>query len=154
MAKFKRSQVFIKRGFQVQLILKFVLLILAGSVISTSILYFAASRDLSTSYFSAHQTIKSTGDLLLPSIILSNLVSILLIAAATVYVTLYISHKIAGPLFKIEKLMKQIGDGDLTVDCSLRGGDELVALSEGMEKMVQGLKEKIAKNDPSEFKLE
>ncbi len=149
-----RKIVMIKREFQIRLILKFVLLVLLGSLLSGLMLYWLASRDLARSYFSAHQAIQSTWQVLLPSILISGAVSVVLTAAATIYMTLYISHRIAGPLYKVEQLLRRVGEGDLTAQCRFRQHDELEGLGEGFNAMVAGLREK-ARSHPSElFKLE
>ena len=148
-----RKTVLIKKRFQFRLMAKFVLLVLAGSLISGTMLYFMASRDLVNSYFSAHQAIRGTRDILLPSIILSGAVSAVLIAAATAYVTLYVSHRIAGPLYKVEQLLRRIGEGDLTVECRFRKNDELAGLGEALNEMTAGLREKLRAGGDG-FKLE
>jgi nitrogen fixation/metabolism regulation signal transduction histidine kinase len=43
--------------------------------------------------------------------------------------TIFLSHKIAGPLYRFEALCDQIGDGQLEMDISLRENDQLQELS-------------------------
>ena len=148
-----RKIVLIKKEFQYRLILKFIVLVLAGAVISGTMLYFMASRDLVSSYLSAHQAIRSTRDILLPSILVSGAVSVVLIAAATAYVTLYVSHKIAGPLYKVEQILRRIGEGDLTVECHFRRHDELASLGEAVNDMTASLREKIGRGAIQEFRF-
>ena len=38
---------------------------------------------------------------------------------------IYFTHKVAGPVYKMKRLLKQVGKGDLHVDARLRKGDEL-----------------------------
>jgi methyl-accepting chemotaxis protein len=53
---------------------------------------------------------------------------------------IYITHKIAGPVFKMTRLLKQVGDGNLHVDARLRKGDELRDFFETFTRMVGGLR--------------
>ena len=54
---------------------------------------------------------------------------------------IYFTHKVAGPVFKMKRLLKQVGDGHLHVDARLRKGDERVDFFETFTQMVQGLRQ-------------
>jgi methyl-accepting chemotaxis protein len=54
---------------------------------------------------------------------------------------IYITHKVAGPVYKMTRLLKQVGDGNLHVDARLRKGDELRDFFEAFTRMVRGLRE-------------
>ena len=56
---------------------------------------------------------------------------------------LFISHKIAGPLYKFEMIARQIGSGNLQVNTNLRRLDQLKDLSIAFNDMTTGLREKI-----------
>jgi nitrogen fixation/metabolism regulation signal transduction histidine kinase len=50
------------------------------------------------------------------------------------------THKIAGPIFKMKRLLRQVGEGKLVVREKLRKGDELQHFFETFEKMVEDLR--------------
>jgi len=50
------------------------------------------------------------------------------------------THKIAGPIFKMKRLLRQVGEGKLIVREKLRKGDELQHFFEAFEKMVEDLR--------------
>jgi nitrogen fixation/metabolism regulation signal transduction histidine kinase len=50
------------------------------------------------------------------------------------------THKIAGPIFKMKRLLRQVGEGKLVVRERLRKGDELVHFFEVFEQMVETLR--------------
>ena len=54
---------------------------------------------------------------------------------------IYFTHKVAGPVFKMKRLLKQVGDGHLHVDARLRRGDELIDFFETFTRMVEGLRQ-------------
>ncbi|WP_437737061.1 HAMP domain-containing protein [Sorangium sp. So ce1335] len=68
------------------------------------------------------------------------------------------THKIAGPIFKMKRLLRQVGEGKLVVRERLRKGDELQHFFEAFEKMVEDLRArqqaKIAKMDAILEKIE
>ncbi len=64
---------------------------------------------------------------------------ILLMAIASIF----ISHKIAGPIYRFEKVAMSIGEGDLTTKFRLRKGDEFKDLADALEDMERSLRYKI-----------
>lgn len=51
-----------------------------------------------------------------------------------------ITHKVAGPIFKMKRLLKEVGDGKLVVPGRLRKGDELVEFFDVFATMVEKLR--------------
>jgi ABC-type multidrug transport system fused ATPase/permease subunit len=54
---------------------------------------------------------------------------------------IYFTHKVAGPVFKMKRLLKQVGGGDLYVQARLRKGDELRDFFETFTRMVSDLRQ-------------
>ena len=65
-------------------------------------------------------------------------VSLLIVASACVVaiVTMFIIHRIAGPLFRVKCVMRQIEEGVLPQRVKFRKGDELQDVAMGIEKAV------------------
>lgn len=57
--------------------------------------------------------------------------------------SILISHKFAGPIYRFEKIFKQISEGDLTQLIDLRRGDELLELKDTINCMISNLQKKI-----------
>jgi methyl-accepting chemotaxis protein len=53
---------------------------------------------------------------------------------------IYFTHKVAGPVYKMKRLLGQVGQGNLRVDARLRKGDELRDFFEAFQKMVANLR--------------
>ncbi len=141
--RYKRRNYFIKKEFQAKFILKFCLILLGGIVLSTGLLL-AFSRDtLTTSFDHSRLVVENTGLALLPSIIYTNLITLGLITLAAIVVTLFASHKIAGPMFRIEKELKSIGAGKLDRQISFRQNDQAVEIAESLNEMTKKLHEKV-----------
>jgi len=51
-----------------------------------------------------------------------------------------LSHKIAGPAFRIEKTLKEIGKGNFDINIQLRKFDELKGIAEAVNEMAADLK--------------
>jgi nitrogen fixation/metabolism regulation signal transduction histidine kinase len=54
---------------------------------------------------------------------------------------IYFTHKVAGPIYKMKRLLKQVGRGNLRVEARLRKGDELQDFFDAFTQMVAGLRD-------------
>jgi len=140
---YRRKQHFIKKGYQTRFILKFCLLVLVGAVISTTLLYVFAQGSLTSTYANSRLTVRTTSTAILPSVIYTNLITLGLISLATIMVVLYVSHKIAGPLYRFEKELSDIAEGDLTKVIYLRKNDEVTDMAESLNRMTASLRERL-----------
>lgn len=140
----KRRHYFIKKGFQFHFILKFCLLLLAGVILSTALLFFFNQDTLTSSFQNSRLEIKSTAMSILPALLYTNLITLLIVSAATIAVTLFVSHKIAGPMFRIEKGLAEAGGGDLTHRINFRKKDQMQVLADSFNIMTASLADKIS----------
>jgi len=72
----------------------------------------------------------------------SALILRLLVGALAIFIlSIFASHKIAGPIHRIKNAAHSIRDGDLSVDLgSLRAGDELIELAQAVDEAVAKLR--------------
>lgn len=54
---------------------------------------------------------------------------------------IYFTHKVAGPVFKMKRLLRHVGKGSLRVEARLRKGDELQDFFDAFTQMVAGLRD-------------
>ncbi len=139
-----RKTYFIKKDFQVRFILKFCLLLVAGVVVSTGLLFFFSRDSLTSSFQHSRLVVENTSQAILPTVIYTSLVTMGILAIATVIVTLFISHKIAGPMFRFEQDLKEIGNGNLSKKVILRKKDQATAMAACINDMTTGLHEKVS----------
>jgi nitrogen fixation/metabolism regulation signal transduction histidine kinase len=55
---------------------------------------------------------------------------------------IFITHRVAGPIYKMKLLLKQVADGKMKVQARLRKGDELQAFFDVFAQMVDKLRER------------
>lgn len=140
---YTRSHYFIKKDFQTKFILKFCLLLLAGVIVSTGLLFVFSRDTLTSSFQDSKLVIENTAMAILPNVVYTGLITLALLAIATIIVTLFISHRIAGPMFRFEKELKEIGEGDLTKKVSLRKKDQTQELADCINDMTASLRGKV-----------
>jgi len=80
--------------------------------------------------------VESQQRILLVGLIAGLAVLVIAIGLAGIVVT----HRVAGPIFKMKRLLRQIGEGKLVVRERLRKGDELQHFFETFERMVEDLR--------------
>jgi signal transduction histidine kinase len=71
------------------------------------------------------------------------LLSLVLITPLVVVIGIYASHKIAGPIYRIEKYLSAMAGGDLSIPLTLRKNDELVSLANGINNVADTMKASI-----------
>jgi len=136
----RRHQRYIKRSFQRRFIIQFCLLMVLGCLAFGAGLYLYATRTLTTAFIDSKLRVMSTAQFLLPALAICTLAvaaALALLAAARL---LFFSHRIAGPLYRLEKTAQAIGNGDLSAEVRLRRGDELQDFAHSMDGMAADLR--------------
>jgi hypothetical protein len=136
----KRRTIFIKKAFQGRFILYVLLLILLSGACSALLIYWITGGDLQAQSLTAHTNVLNALKHLGFSIFIGNLCSLLIAGGVTIFVVLFSSHKIAGPLYRIEKWCEQIGDGHLDTITPLREHDQLQELGGAFAAMTTKLR--------------
>jgi methyl-accepting chemotaxis protein len=136
-----RKNYFIEKKFQAKFILKFSLLIIAAGILTIGILYFLTSRSSTVSFVNSRVVVKTTADFILPLLIQTIAVVVIVIGLATILVTLFISHKIYGPLYPFKKVMERLAEGDFSDEFRLRHSDQLKELASAFNNMITKLRE-------------
>jgi len=143
-SKNRRKNYYIDKQFQAKFILKFCSLIVIGSAMSSLIIYAMSTATVTTTFENSRLTIKSTADFILPAIALSSGISVILISLTAIIITLFTSHKIAGPLYRLNKDVQELLRGNLKTEFNLRVTDEVKPLAESLNVMASTLRERIS----------
>ncbi|MDD4879768.1 MAG: methyl-accepting chemotaxis protein [Candidatus Omnitrophica bacterium] len=134
--KNRRRNYFIKKKFQASFIVKFCLLLILACLIMSAISLLLTKETVTTSFEGLRLIVKSTADYILPVLASSGMIAVVLVSLATIAVLLFISHRIYGPIYRLEKDVTEIGKGNLTVEVRLREHDEFKGLGEIINDMV------------------
>ncbi len=145
--RYRRKTYFIQKMFQAKFIFAFLLLVIIGSIISGIIFYLKANTYLGYHYGMAHIKIEKTGEILQPALFISYGIGVVLIGFATIILTIFISHKIAGPLYRFERSAEEIGKGNLTLVTQLRESDQAKDLANAFSRMTNDLRKKLIEID-------
>ena len=136
----RRANYFIKQEFQARFILKFCALIIAACLMMGIMVYFFSTRTITASFENLSFVARSTANFILPTLIFSTLIAAIIISLSCIAVVLFISHRIAGPLYHIERSISAIAKGDLTIDTTLRSSDEIKVMADRLNDMVKKIR--------------
>ncbi len=149
----KRRNYFIDRNFQTKFILKFCLLVFFGGLLTITGLYLLASRSTTVSVVNSRVVVRTTADFILPILIQTVIVVTLIVSLATIIVTLFVSHKIAGPLYRFKKAMKDLEEGDFSSDFHIRHLDQLQGLAGDFNNTIQRIRQELRQIKSNFFTL-
>src|SRR3989337_574121 len=111
---FRRRNYFIKKKFQVNFTVKFLIIILIEAFLAAGLFLYMSKGTLTTGYLGSELRIARTYDFFLPMLLLSNLIIVGISAVIGIAVFIFLSHRIAGPLYRFENILDAIKKGDLT----------------------------------------
>ena len=140
----KRRKYYINREFQSKFIIKFCVLIALACLIFGALVYLLSMTSSTTAFENSRLVIKSTADFLLPVMILTAIITTVIISLAVISVTLFLSHKIAGPAYRFERAAQEVTEGNLSFQVKLRSADQLQFVAESMDAMVKSLNTRIS----------
>ncbi len=136
-------------GFQI----KFILAMAIGALLTTLAIYFYLDQGLGSNYFDALVTLSTVESALTSSLVITFCLQLFLIFILTLGLTLFVSHKIAGPIFRYEDSLARMLEGDLRNDVRTRDGDQLKSLVESMNLWQNSLRTIYAKANQLEREM-
>jgi len=120
----------IDRRYVIGLLLRLFVNFAVGVGILFLILFFALSRPLPGDYAGIYQALRSLSPFLRPVLAVSVMIYALLACGSTSALCVYILHKVAGPLYRMELVLDQYRSGGPTRTVSFRHGDQILALAQ------------------------
>ena len=131
---FRRRNYFIKKKFQVNFTVKFLIIILIEAFLAAGLFLYLSKGTLTTGYSGSELKIARTYDFFLPMLLLSNLIIVGISAVIGIAVLIFLSHRIAGPLYRFENILNSIKKGDLTQRFKLRENDQFAELANSIKE--------------------
>ncbi|MFA5271908.1 MAG: hypothetical protein WC412_06190 [Candidatus Omnitrophota bacterium] len=139
----QRRNYFIDKTFQAKFILKFCVIVIVASLAIGGLLLLLASNSTTVAIENTKVTVKTTADFIFPFLIQTLLVVTAFSAISVVFLTLFVSHKIAGPLYRLKKEIEKVSEGNLAANFQIRTNDQLKNLAMSLTTMSGYLKDKI-----------
>ncbi len=131
MEKLTRKTIFIKKDLQVKFILFILLSVLFGMVLF-GYQFLTFLQDIFKDHPTLLQRVYEEGPKLIYPLIIKSTIFFALLAM----VSALLSHRIAGPIYHIERICREIKKGDKQARVRLRQGDALADLAEEFNSML------------------
>jgi len=156
-----RRQYLINPDFQVKFIAKFCLIVIVATAILSSIVLWLADNSTTVTIENTKVSVKNTVDFIYPVLFQSFVVAIIFSAISVGILTLLMTHRVAGPLFRLKRELIRVQEGDLSSDFKIRGKDQLGDFAEELRKSFsfvraelvsarEGIDRASAETDPAE----
>ena len=135
----------VETGFKLKFMLTFCLITITAVSMASLLFYFLTYRELSHDYGEAFFTLQSVKRAIFPLLFASiqSITLLTVVSIAIAVISLFFSHKIAGPLYRFEKSMEAVGSGDLTCVVRLRAGDQFMRIEKTMCTSINSMNQKI-----------
>lgn len=138
--KRRKLNLSIKQGMQIRLFLKVFIIILTAIIISGLIYWLGSHQEVASTYRQFHVQLDNFKALIFPMVIIGTMAGLVV----ALILTLFFPQYLTGPLYRIEKVLDMMADGDLS-ECqlNLRSGDEMKDLAGQVTKMMKKMKERV-----------
>lgn len=144
MADQRRRILLIDRKFQYALIGRLLLVQLLLLLVTVVALWTFLDSEIGTTLSRAHITVTSVRELLWPVLATIAGVNALVAIGITFVVVLVASHRIAGPLYRVQSALSALEQGDLAPLTSIREHDQTGPLAAQLASTVRQVAEDVA----------
>jgi methyl-accepting chemotaxis protein len=139
----RRRNYFIKKDLQGKYIFSFFIFVVAGSIIFTLIFSLLSSNTMTIVYDNYKLQIGRTPLMLMKEILSAQWIFIVAGGFLVVILSMFLTHRFAGPLFRFEKSIEEITKGNLNFLIYLRAKDEGKELAEKINILIDMLSSNI-----------
>ena len=118
----------IETQYKLSFAIKLGVILLISSIASVFVFQNFVRNETGASYKSTWFVVKSVRDFLFPSLWFSVTILTLLLAIGTIVVSIFVSHKIAGPIYRLEKALDDFKKG-FFYKITLRAKDQITPVA-------------------------
>ena len=136
--KFKRTQYWVSGKFQGKYVGIILLLTFLTAALCSYVVYYTSMISFGEKLANIYPQGRLVSTVNMINIRI--MVSILLVSPLVALIGIYLSHKIAGPIFRMERFMSDMASGNFTGKLVLREGDELLMLADGINRLTESMK--------------
>jgi len=140
---YRRTQYFIAKKFQLKYVGMILLLVSLTAVMCSYVTYYTMMLTMGDKLANVYPQGRLIA--IVNMVNFRILLSMLLVTPLIIMIGIYASHKIAGPIYRIEKFLGLMANGDLSLTLTLRKNDELASLAGGINRFVESVKSAMKK---------
>ena len=137
-ARYRRKQYLVAKRFQLKYAGLILLLVLLTGILCSYVVYYTAILLLGDKLANVYPQGRLVS--IVNMVNFRILLSLLIVAPFVVMIGIYASHRIAGPIYRIEKFLDSMAAGEFTSALTLRKNDELINLANGINRLTDSIK--------------
>ena len=139
--KFKRTQYLISTKFQLKYVSQILLLMFLTAVLCSFVVYYTGMIVLGEKLASVYPQGRLMAILTMVNIRV--FFSVILVSPLVAIIAILLSHRIAGPIYRIESFLTSMASGNLAYRLTLRQGDEFMNIADKINLLIDSLKSTI-----------
>jgi signal transduction histidine kinase len=136
----KRRTYLIDKKFQLGFIFKFCLVVVISSILIGGILLGLSQNSTTVAIVDTKVVVKKTADFIFPIALQTIILVTIFSSLAVIILAGLVSHRIAGPLYRMRKEIDGLKEGDLCRNFTIRTKDQLQGLAQSLNDMGAVLK--------------
>lgn len=136
--KFKRTKYLIATKFQLRYVGIILLLMSVTAIVCSYVIYYTVMVLMGEKLSNVYPQGRLIA--IINTVNMRIVLSLLIITPIVTAIGIYLSHKIAGPIYRIEKFLGDMAAGNLASRIVLRKGDELMSVAEKINTLNESLK--------------
>jgi len=140
-AKYTRKQYFTAARFQLKYVGLILLLMFLTGAMCAYVVYYTTMLLLGEKLANVYPQGRLISMVKLVN--LQILFSLILVTPLVALIGIFLSHRIAGPINRMEKFLANMAAGDITSRLVLRSKDEMIRLADGINLVVDSLRVKV-----------
>lgn len=134
--RWRRRNYFIKKELQGRYIFNFFIFVIAGSILFSLIFSYLSFNTLTVVYKDYNLQIGKTPLILFKEILSAHWIFIFTIGISIVIISMFLTHRFAGPMYRFEKSVEEMINGNFNFEIRLRKRDEGKELAEKMNQLI------------------
>ena len=151
---FSRRTLLIKGSFQIKFVAWFIALLAIITAATGIALYLFGSQQIETAFASSGFTVDKILQTFKLMIVISQVTGLVTISLAAIFMVILFSHRLAGPLYRLEQSVEDVVGGRLDFSVTFRKNDELIPLKTAFNTMLATFTEHFRQLSANQEKLE
>lgn len=141
----RRAKLIVDKDFQKDYASRFVLAVVVSAALSALALfaYVHYTATVTTVFKHSRLTMMSTADFILPIVLISCMVVTIGVGVVSLFVALFLSHRIAGPAYRITADLADAAAGNLSKSVRLRQRDHLGSVAREANGLIKQLRKDV-----------
>lgn len=136
--KYRRTRYIIAAKFQLRYVGLILMLVFLTGILCSYVVYYTMMLGMGDKLANVYPQGRLIS--IVNMVNLRLFLSLILVAPFVVIIGIFASHKIAGPIYRIEKFLGDMANGDYSSILTLRKNDELMPLAAGINRVLDSIR--------------